>query len=106
MGFFKYYSFLKYVIHAIIFAFGNSGTYVSRSKELYLIHNTYTGPMIGKRANPTPTQGLVLKNYIHFHGKSDSFNLIPQILSEKFIIHLKIKSFFTPRTSDTDILSF
>ena len=97
------YSILKDEIHIIITAFGNSESYGSRFWARCMVHNTYTGPRRFKIDHVDQTQLLVMKDDINFHYKKDSFNVIPQILSEKTINNLTIKSSCAPKIIDPTI---
>ena len=61
------------------------------------------GTRSGKRDNVTLTQVPVLKNDINIHKKKDPFNVIPQVLAEKIINNLTIRSSIASRTIDPAI---
>ena len=90
-------------IHIIKSAFGDSGSYGSRFRVIFLVNNTYTRPRRCKRDNVTPIRGPVLKNCKKIHNERYSFNLIPPILAEKIINNLTIKASCAPRIIDFSI---
>ena len=62
-------------------------------------------PRRGKRDNVTLAQVNLLKNDINIHNKINPFNVNPQVLAEKIINNLTIRSSIYPRIIDPVIFN-
>ena len=90
-------SISKDEIHIIRSDFGESGSYGLSFWSICLGHNTYAGPIRGKRYNATPIKGPVLNKYDKkTHYKTYSFNVITQVSDEKIIKNLTINASYAP----------
>ena len=72
--------------------------------DQYMGHNVHTIHKGIKRDNITTLQGPILNDDKQIHYKINPFNGITQILAEKILNDITIKSYYYPRITDPYIL--